>query len=733
MNKARHMLKDVFGYDEFRPMQEDVILNVLDKKDTLAIMPTGSGKSLCYQIPGLIFYGLTVVVSPLISLMQDQINQLNELGIPAVVLNSSLLAGEYRDNINRIRSGQVKFLFVAPETLVKENILSLLKEVGVDLLTIDEAHCISEWGHDFRPEYRMISDVRRYFKDTVCIAMTATATPRVQEDIQKNLNFSEENKFVSSFNRDNLFLQVIDKKEPLEQTVSFLKQFPDQSGIIYCFSREQVNTLAKNLKANGFSVRPYHAGLSEKVRKNNQDLFIKDDVQIIVATVAFGMGINKPNVRFVVHHDLPKSIESYYQEIGRAGRDGLRADCLMLFSYGDTNKIRYFIEQKDEKEKVVANSQLNALVSFITSEDCRRTPLLTYFGENYDLNSCTMCDNCLSDPKEKEDLTIPAQKLLSCIKRTNEIFGLTHIIDVLRGSKSKKVLSNRHDKLQTYGIGREYPKAVWTYIGQQLVNAGFLTKDPKYGSLKFNDKTKELVSGEIQFLGLVQHKEEVIGSVSVSSSSGDKGDYDTILFEQLRQKRKKIADRINMPPYIVFSDRALIEMATFFPKSHESMLNINGVGQVKLQKYGDDFLDIISEYTEEKKVEEEPKIIVKRSSEVNVKKYVTIGREYNDGSSLKEISSKYKIQLRTVLDNLMQYVKSGEEIREDDFLEASSLDIEAREKVLWSLKTNGCEFLKPIFDEFNGSVSYDEISILRLYYIAMLGSSKTNKEEIVSI
>src|SRR5512138_2678190 len=354
MLNTASVLKDTFGYDTFRPLQQEVIENVLARRDTLAIMPTGGGKSLCYQIPSLLFDGLTVVVSPLISLMKDQVEQLRAFGVPALFLNSSLAPQEYQENMEYVRRGEVKLLYVAPETLLTPRILALLAEIKVALLTIDEAHCISEWGHDFRPEYRQLVEVRKRFPEAVCLALTATATARVRQDIRATLKFTSTNEFIASFNRENLYIEVAQKRDPFAQTLEFLERYKDQSGIIYCFSRKQVDELAAALERKGYSVKPYHAGLEDDERKRNQELFIRDDVQIIVATIAFGMGINKPNVRFILHYDLPKSVEGYYQEIGRAGRDGLPAHCLLLFNYGDIQKLKYFIEQKDEAERRVA-------------------------------------------------------------------------------------------------------------------------------------------------------------------------------------------------------------------------------------------------------------------------------------------------------------------------------------------------------------------------------------------
>ena len=600
INRAKTILGDVFGYDEFRPLQREIIGNVLKKRDTLVIMPTGGGKSLCYQIPALIFKGLTVVVSPLISLMKDQVEQLTELDVPAVFLNSSLSNEEYSRNVKLVKKNGVKLLYLAPEALLTPGMLSMLSSLQVDCLAIDEAHCISEWGHDFRPEYRQLVGVRFRFPSATCIALTATATPRVQEDIKSNLKFDASNEFIASFNRENLFIQITSKNSPVSQTIEFLKNYPDQSGIIYCFSRRQVDDLYEILQSKGYSVRPYHAGLSDIERARNQELFIRDDVQIIVATIAFGMGIDKPNVRFVIHFDLPKNIETYYQEIGRAGRDGLRAHCLLLFSYADIQKIKYFINQKDDHEQRVANIHLNSLLQFVETDECRRIPLLTYFGEDYSTEKCDMCDNCLAGERTFVDITVPAQKFLSCVKRTDEIFGANHIIDVLRGSQSKKVLKFGHANLSTYGIGKEYSRKQWFHLARQFIQKGLMIQDTKYGSLKLTRKAYDVLKGKESVSGILEEEH-----LNDRKREGKKYEYehDHVLFEKLRKKRKELADKAGLPPYVIFPDKTLIEMAAFFPRSGESLLRIHGVGAVKYSKYGAIFLNIINEYCRDHHIE----------------------------------------------------------------------------------------------------------------------------------
>ncbi len=596
MNRARSLLKDVFGFETFWPLQEKIIGHLLQKKDALVVMPTGGGKSLCYQIPGMLFDGLTIVVSPLISLMKDQVDQLKECGVPALFLNSTLSQAEYHENTARLRKGQTQLLYLAPEALLAPRTMALLKDLVVECLAVDEAHCISQWGHDFRPEYRQLGEVRSMFPDACCVALTATATARVREDICHCLRIDDQDVFVGAFNRPNLFLEVAPKEKPLDQILNILKSYPGESGIIYCATRRQTEELQVSLDRHGYAVRPYHAGLTEEERRENQELFRRDDVHIIVATIAFGMGIHKPNVRFVIHYDLPGSIENYYQEIGRAGRDGLKSHCLLLFSYGDLHKIQYFIAQKTEEEQRVAQILLSQLLGFAETDLCRRVPLLHYFGETEVAERCGMCDNCRDGNKGSSlvDLTIPAQMFLSCVKRTGEIFGANHVIDVLRGSTAQKVLKFGHETLSTYGIGKDYTARQWRRLSRQLIQKGLLLYQYEHGSLKLTPKAWDILRGEEPFLGRLS--DEVQGKER-SAAQRDQTDemevFDAELFEALRKKRKALADEAHLPPYVIFHDRTLREMARFHPCRREEILALHGVGRRKMEKYADAFLEII--------------------------------------------------------------------------------------------------------------------------------------------
>ncbi|MEX2604734.1 MAG: DNA helicase RecQ, partial [Gracilimonas sp.] len=593
IKEAKTTLKETFGYNTFRPLQEEIISQVIKGNDALVIMPTGGGKSLCYQIPALLFDGMTVVVSPLISLMKDQVEQLREYDINAVHLNSSLSPEAYGYNRRQVLQGKAKLLYIAPETLLMDKTKELLKDINVDLFAVDEAHCISEWGHDFRPDYRELARVRKeIFPDATCIALTATATPRVREDIKNTLEFRESEEFIASFDRPNLFMKIADKEDPTNQVLDFLYTRKNQSGIIYCISRRQVDELAQELDDEGYSVKPYHAGLSDRERAVNQRQFIRDNVQIIVATIAFGMGINKPNVRFVVHYDMPQNIEQYYQQIGRAGRDGLRSDCVMLFSYNDRHKIKYFINKKEDKEKEIAQKHLDDLVNFILTKKCRRIPLMRYFGEEYPNDECGMCDNCISKDDDVEDYTLQAKKLMKCISDLEEGFGKTQVINVLRGSGAQKVLELEHDKLDSYGTGKEWSKNQWEQLSRMLIRQDYLSKG-EHAELKLEEKSHAVLTGKENVFGTLDRTATAMSSEEAARVTSEvEAQYDEDLFEILRKERKKLADEKGIPPYTIFPDTTLMEMAYYLPRDKDHLLALYGVGEVKLNKYGSIFIGV---------------------------------------------------------------------------------------------------------------------------------------------
>jgi len=725
MPTPESILKATFGYDTFKPLQREIITNVQARRDTLVIMATGGGKSLTYQVPALIFDGLTVVVSPLIALMKDQVEQLRALGVPALFINSSLTPEDYQGNMDAVRRGDIKLLYVAPETLLTPRIFSLLSSpstgsrqgLKLDLLAIDEAHCISEWGHDFRPEYRQLAEVRRKFPSAVCMALTATATPRVRADIMSTLGFSQANEFQSSFNRENLFIEVVPKREPVAQTLKFLENFKDQSGIIYCFSRRQVDELSDAIARRGFSVRPYHAGLEDSERHRNQEAFIRDDVQIIVATIAFGMGINKPNVRFVIHFDLPKNIESYYQEIGRAGRDGLPAHCLLLYGYGDANKIKFFIDQKEDPERSAAYQHLDAMTRYAEGSMCRRKPLLAYFGETFVSENCGTCDNCGADQSAQVDITIPAQKFLSCVKRSGERFGAAHVVDILLGSKNDKIEKYKHHELSTYGIGKELTKSQWMHVSRQLVERGLLNQEPAYRVLSVTAKGLEMLKSREQVKGQINEAQKSERTGARGKISAD-SEYDKSLFSLLRNKRKELADEAGLPPYVIFSDKTLVEMAGYFPQSQESLLNISGVGKVKFERYGADFLKIIKEYCRSNKIDEKYKTPARVADKDAGRRYIIVGEAYNAGESIQDLMKRYAVTADTILNHLARFIMAGNPLRSaEDLIALSNLSPDQQMAVFKAFDTLGSDILKTVYDKFNGTINYDELRILRLCYL----------------
>ena len=599
------ILKRSFGFDSFRALQKEIMENSLAGRDVFALLPTGGGKSLCYQLPALVRTGLTLVVSPLISLMKDQVDTMDAAGIPATFLNSSLDAEESRRRFDKLEKGEYRLLYVAPERLMLPGFLNSVRRFGVDLVAVDEAHCISEWGHDFRPEYRKLAELRDILRGVPILALTATATARVREDIIRQLRLKDPAVYVASFNRPNLTYRVLQKNKAYTQVLEYLKDHPADSGIIYCQSRKTAEAVSEKLNDDGIRSRPYHAGLGADERTRNQDLFLRDEARVVCATVAFGMGVQKPNVRFVIHYDLPKNIEGYYQETGRAGRDGLPAECVLLFGVGDTVKYSLFIEQKsDPKEQELARVQLRQIVHYAENSACRRTALLEYFGEKFDAKECGACDNCFS-PRKKFDGTIAAQKFLSCVFRIKEksgfSVGLNHVVEVLTGAVTEKVKKWHHDELSAYGIGKEYGRPAWLQIGRELVRLGFLTQRAEKFSVLELTAEGRLVLIENASVSLTEPHVPVVGSSFVPRSPQPKSQRgeivcDETLFERLRQLRKRLADERNVPAYIVFSDVSLRQMARDLPKDKKEFRNISGVGEKKLEDLGDIFLSEIAEY-----------------------------------------------------------------------------------------------------------------------------------------
>ncbi|MEC9486823.1 MAG: DNA helicase RecQ [Prosthecochloris sp.] len=587
-------LHSVFGFGEFRPNQEEIVRAMLEGRDVFAVMPTGGGKSLCYQLPAVMLEGTCMVVSPLIALMKDQVDGARANGIRAAYLNSSLPPQEQSAVIAELRSGALDLLYVAPERFSQEQFRGLLNGVKLSLAVIDEAHCISEWGHDFRPDYLSLSALVELFPAVPVAAFTATATHRVQDDILKRLSLRNPLVVRASFNRPNLTYEVRFKDRPNEQLTDIVGEHPKQAGIIYRTSRKSVNDTAAMLQSRGFRALPYHAGLTDEERKHNQEAFIRDEADVIVATIAFGMGIDKSNIRYVVHADLPRSLENYYQETGRAGRDGEPSECIMLFSQGDIPKVRFFIDTIiDEGERQRALDALSRVASFASTTVCRRRTLLEYFGETLPDENCGSCDVCLGK-RETVDCSTEAQMLLSAIARTDQRFGATHIIDIVTGSRNRKLLESGHDQIKTYGVGKGKSKTFWRQVVDELLAQKIIAKaEGLYPTLYLLPRALEVLKGETS-VTMLRLKER---TGRKNAPAAHDGAYDRTLFEQLRTLRKELADRENVPPYIIFSDRSLRDMATIFPEDEESMLTVSGVGKVKLERYGEVFLDMIRTYT----------------------------------------------------------------------------------------------------------------------------------------
>ncbi len=595
--KLYSTLKQYYGYDEFRPLQKSIVTDVLNKKDVFVLIPTGGGKSLCYQLPALIQDGITIVVSPLIALMKDQVDGLIQNGATDAFFNSSLTNQEKDQVKSDLIQNKTKLLYVAPERLMQSEFLDFMQSLPISLFAIDEAHCISEWGHDFRPEYRKLSRLKKLFPHVSIIALTATATERVSQDIIKQLGLENANKYQASFNRPNLSYKIIDKFDAVSQTLEYIKDHPDQSGIIYCHSRKNVETLTKDLQDHAIKALSYHAGLDDEVRKSHQEKFIKDEGVVMVATVAFGMGIDKPNVRFVIHADLPSNIERYYQETGRAGRDGLESECILLFNPSDREKIKFFIDQKtDPDEKHIAHIQLTSMLRYAQSHQCRRAKLLDYFGETLEKKNCQNCDNCLF-PKETFDATEIAQKILSCVYRVGQRFGAKYISDILNGRNTKQILQNDHQKLSTYGIIRDYNTHQIQNFILELIQEDLIEQtEGQYPVLRLNNKSHQLLKNLLQVhltkpVTLVQPPKSSYPTTTTGFTP-----FDTQLFNLLRALRKDLAEKQNLPPYIIFSDASLRDMATFYPQTKQQFAQIKGVGDQKLVQYGDSFIAEIIAY-----------------------------------------------------------------------------------------------------------------------------------------
>jgi len=717
------LLKQIFGYDSFRPLQQDIMAATLDGLDTVAILPTGAGKSLCYQLPALARDGLTVVVSPLIALMKDQVDQLHAVGVAATYLNSTLDPTELRSRHDDLDAGKFQLLYVAPERLLAGDFPRKLAGWNIAAIAVDEAHCISEWGHDFRPEYRQLATLRERFPGVPFIALTATATPRVREDIIGQLRLREPRVFISSFNRPNLSYRVLPKSKPERQIWEFAAARPQDAGIVYCQSRKATESFASMLRNEGISAVAYHAGMEAAERTKNQEAFLRDEARVVCATVAFGMGINKPNVRWVIHADLPKNVEGYYQETGRAGRDGLPADCLLLYSRGDVVKqLRFLDEITDEQAHAIARSQLDQMTGYAEDEGCRRGHLLGYFGEDWPHENCGGCDSCLS-PRETYDATIDCRKFLSCVFRIRQhggfTTGLQHIADVLAGGDTEKIRRWKHDTLSTYGIGRDRPRAEWVALGRQLLRLDLIRQSQDgFSTIALTEAGRAaLKDGRTFALSRPPASARNQNSAGTAAKAGEIP-CDDGLFAALRELRKQLADARDVPPYVVFSDVSLRHMARAYPEDPAALLTIPGVGERKLADFGAPMLAAIAAW-----LAEHPRQAFAAPSSAPIRRMqadhevggtvLATMELYRAGKSVAEIASERNLAASTIEGHLTKAVEGGEKLDARSFFSTAE-----EEEIRAALQEHDGPSLAAVFEHLGGRVSYGKIRMFRAFETA---------------
>lgn len=718
--KVKLDLKRIFGFSQFRGNQELIVDNLLNQRNTFVIMPTGAGKSLCYQLPAVVSEGTAIVISPLIALMKNQVDQLNAIGVNAHFLNSTLTKSEATKVKNEVLKKKTKLLYVAPESLTKEENIAFLKQAHLSFVAIDEAHCISEWGHDFRPEYRKIkSIVAQIAPHLPIIALTATATPKVQQDIQRNLQMEEADLFKSSFNRTNLYYEIRPKvkNDSKKSLIKFIKQHKGKSGIIYCLSRKKVEEIAELLKVNQINAAPYHAGLDSAVRIKTQDDFLNEELDVIVATIAFGMGIDKPDVRYVIHYDVPKSLEGYYQETGRAGRDGLEGHCLMFYRYEDILKLDKFNKDKAVTERENAKILLQEMSAYSETSVCRRKFILNYFGEVLE-KDCGFCDNCKRERETFEGLHA-LEIALEAVKQTQERFGIEHLVKVITGEKDDYIISYKHDTLPVFGKGKDENERHWTSVIRQGMIAALLEKDiENYGLLKLTPKGENFLvdpylielykDQDFEQLGQNEVEEEQLQSTQA---------YDEKLFELLKIERKRVAKSKGLPPYVIFQDPSLEEMATVYPTTKEELSQINGVGMGKVEKFGTSFLKVIQNYVAENEIETASEVVIKTSgtrSKVKISIIQQIDRKIN----LEEIAQNLNLSLMDLLQEIEQITYSGTKLNIDYYIHRIMDD--EREGILLDYFMNAeTDHIKDALNELEGEdFTEEELRVYRIKFIS---------------
>lgn len=663
-------LQKHFGFNSFKGEQERVIQSVLEGNDTFVLMPTGGGKSLCYQLPALLLEGTAIVISPLIALMKNQVDSIRSFGTDdgiAHFLNSSLSKAAIQQVKEDVTAGKTKLLYVAPESLTKQDNIDFLKQVNISFYAVDEAHCISEWGHDFRPEYRRIKPIVADIGKAAVIALTATATAKVQHDIQKNLGMLDAKVFKSSFNRSNLYYEIRPKVKATAEIIKFISNHQGKSGIIYCLSRKKVELLAENLQVNGIKALPYHAGMDAATRSKHQDMFLMEEVDVIVATIAFGMGIDKPDVRFVIHYDIPKSLEGYYQETGRAGRDGGEGQCVTFYSYKDIQKLEKFMQGKPVAEQEIGTQLLLDTVSYAESSVCRRKILLHYFGETYEPENCGACDNCLH-PKEKQEAKDEVVLALNSILAVNQKYKMEHITNILIGNKNAAVKSFKHDSLDIFGKGKNHDSHFWHAIYRQLMIAGLINKDiENYGLLKMTPEGQAFLDKPVSFM-MVKNHDYAAAEVEATNAPSGGGSGDPQLFKMLKDLRKQVAKRKELPPFVIFQDPSLADMSIQYPTNIKELQNIQGVGQGKAMRYGKDFVELIKKYVEENDIDR-PQDMVVRSVAQKSKNKVTIIQSIDRKVSLDIIAESIGLGFEDLLSELEAIVNSGTKINIDYYLD----------------------------------------------------------------